>query len=69
VALTALMILAVQPFLPFQSLQIMTSGLLIAFGVYKLFNWYRHPRWVGMHMRWHQLTGWSFIMATAHGAG
>jgi hypothetical protein len=69
VALAAGMILAVQPFVPMKTLQLLTAGLLIAFGLYKLVNWYRHPRWVGMRMRWHELTGWSFLMATAHGAG
>jgi hypothetical protein len=69
VALAAAMILAIQPFLPMQTLQLMTAGVLLAFGIYKLITWYRHPRWVGMRMRWHELTGWSFIMATAHGAG
>ncbi len=43
--------------------------LLIVFGVYKLINWYRHPRWVGMRVNWYELAGWSFLMATAHGAG
>jgi hypothetical protein len=69
VALAAGMILAVRPLLSMQTLQLLTAGMLIAFGVYKLINWYRHPRWVGMRMRWHELTGWSFLMATAHGAG
>jgi hypothetical protein len=69
VALAALMILAIQPYLPMRTIQLLTAGVLIAFGVYKLINWYRHPRWVGMRMRWHELTAWSFIMATAHGAG
>lgn len=69
IALVALLILAVQPFVPMQTLQIVTAGLLIAFGIYKLVNWYRHPRWVGMNVRWHELAGWSFLMATAHGAG
>jgi hypothetical protein len=69
ITLAVVMILAIQPFLEMKTLQLITSGLLIAFGVYKLINWYRHPRWVGMRMRWHELTGWSFVMATAHGAG
>lgn len=69
VAIAAGLLVAVQPFLPLQALQLITAGLLIAFGIYKLFNWYRHPRWVGMRVRWHELAGWSFLMATAHGAG
>jgi hypothetical protein len=28
-----------------------------------------HPRWVAMRVGFRQLTLWSFLMATAHGAG
>lgn len=69
IALVAVLILAIQTFVPMNTLQMITAGLLIAFGIYKLVNWYRHPRWVGMRVRWHELAGWSFLMATAHGAG
>jgi hypothetical protein len=41
---------------------------LIAFGAYKLVR-SRHPRWVGMRVGFVDLTAWSFLMATAHGAG
>jgi hypothetical protein len=41
---------------------------LAGFGVYKLFRC-RHPRWVGMRVSSLDLTWWSFLMATAHGAG
>jgi hypothetical protein len=50
-------------------LQITTALVLIGFGIYKLFNYYRHPRWVGMQVGMRDLTWWSFLMATAHGAG
>jgi hypothetical protein len=69
VALTALAILALQAFVSLRTLQIFTAVLLLAFGIYKLFNWYRHPRWVGMRVNQYELVGWSFLMATAHGAG
>ena len=69
IAIAAALILAIQPFVPLQALQLATAVLLIAFGIYKLFNWYRHPRWVGMRVGWHELIAWSFLMATAHGAG
>jgi hypothetical protein len=52
-----------------QALQIFTAVLLLSFGVYKLLNWYRHPRWVGMRVNRFELIGWSFLMATAPGAG
>jgi hypothetical protein len=69
IALVAGAILALQVFISVETLQVLTALLLIGFGLYKLFNWYRHPRWVGMRVRPHELIVWSFLMATAHGAG
>jgi hypothetical protein len=45
------------------------AGLLIAFGLYKLLAPMSHPRWVGMRVGSRDLAAWSFLMATAHGAG
>jgi hypothetical protein len=69
VVLTAIAILMLQAFIPMTTLQLLMASMLILFGIYKLVNWYRHPRWVGMRVNWKELTGWSFLMATAHGAG
>lgn len=44
------------------------AGALILFGLYKLIR-RKHPRWVGMRVGFRDLTAWSFLMATAHGAG
>ena len=42
---------------------------LIGFGVFR-FIWPRaHPRWVAMRVNAVELALWSFLMATAHGAG
>lgn len=46
-------------------LQWLTGAALLLFGIYNLLNYYRHPRWVGLR----DLFLWSFLMATAHGAG
>jgi hypothetical protein len=69
VALAAIAIVMLQTFITMTTLQLVMAFLLILFGIYKLINWYRHPRWVGMRVNWRELTGWSFLMATAHGAG
>jgi hypothetical protein len=69
IALVAGAILALQVFISIETLQVLTALLLLGFGLYKLFNWYRHPRWVGMKVRPPELIVWSFLMATAHGAG
>jgi hypothetical protein len=44
------------------------AGLLVSLGVLRLFR-HRHPRWGGMQVSMGGLTVWSFLMATAHGAG
>jgi hypothetical protein len=53
---------------PRQTLKITSAAILFAFGVYRLFR-SRHPNWVGMRVGFGDLTLWSFIMASAHGAG
>ncbi len=42
---------------------------LIGFGLYKLLAPFSHPRWVGMRVNSRDLIAWSWLMATAHGAG
>ncbi|MCY3763862.1 MAG: hypothetical protein OXH06_00380 [Gemmatimonadetes bacterium] len=69
VALVAACVLAGLHFISLSAVQWITALLLIAFGIYKLFNYYRHPRWVGMKVGPGDLFSWSFLMATAHGAG
>jgi hypothetical protein len=53
---------------PAGSLRLVVGGLLIGLGGYRLFR-HRHTRWAGMRVGLAQLTLWSFMMATAHGAG
>ena len=42
---------------------------LIAFGVFRLWRPQAHPRWVAMRVNARDLAAWSFLMASAHGAG
>jgi hypothetical protein len=44
------------------------GALLVGLGVYSLVR-HRHPRWVRMQVGFRDLTAWSFLMASAHGAG
>ena len=44
------------------------AGVLVSLGVLRFFR-HRHPRWGGMRVSMGGLTVWSFLMATAHGAG
>ena len=54
--------------LPHRALKIASAAILFAFGFYRLLRT-RHPNWVGMRVGFGDLTIWSFIMASAHGAG
>jgi hypothetical protein len=44
------------------------GALLVAFGLARAVR-HRHPRWASMRVGPAGLTWWSFLMATAHGAG
>ena len=54
--------------IPHRTLKIAAAAILFAFGLYRLLR-SRHPNWVGMRVGFGDLTLWSFIMASAHGAG
>jgi hypothetical protein len=54
--------------LPLGSLKIVVAGILLALGTYRLVR-HRHPRGGGMLVGFRDLTIWSFLMASAHGAG
>jgi hypothetical protein len=54
--------------LPLMYIRIGVAVALVGLGVYKLFR-SRHFRWGGMQVGFRELTIWSFLMASAHGAG
>jgi hypothetical protein len=58
----------VQMVVPLSAIRIAVATILIAFGVYRLWR-HRHPRFGGMQVGFRDLTIWSFLMASAHGAG
>ena len=68
VLLAVLVVGVAQVVVPLDVLRYVCAGMLILFGLYKLAK-RRHPRWVGMRVGFRDLTAWSFLMATAHGAG
>ena len=45
------------------------AAVLIAFGLFRLIWPRAHPRWVAMRVNAAELGLWSFLMASAHGAG
>jgi hypothetical protein len=54
--------------IPINWLHWILAGTLISLGVSRLFM-HRHPRWASMRVSAGGLTFWSFLMASAHGAG
>jgi hypothetical protein len=68
VTLVVAAVLGAQVVLPLDVLKYLGAGALILFGIYKLVR-RKHPRWVGMRVGFRDLTAWSFLMASAHGAG
>jgi hypothetical protein len=54
--------------LPPAAVRYPVAAILIALGLYRLVR-HHHPRWVRMQVGFRDLTVWSFLMASAHGAG
>jgi hypothetical protein len=53
---------------PLETINALVAALLIAMGLYRLWR-HGHPRFGGMQVGFRDLTIWSFLMASAHGAG
>jgi hypothetical protein len=54
--------------LPLMVIRYLVAALLVGMGIYCLVR-HRHPRWIRMQVGFRDLTVWSFLMASAHGAG
>src|SRR6266853_3260593 len=53
---------------PMPVLKVVVAATLVVLGCYRLWS-HRHPRFGGMQVGFRDLTVWSFLMASAHGAG
>jgi hypothetical protein len=53
---------------PSDALNGLIAALLVGMGLYRLWR-HGHPRFGGMQVGFRDLTAWSFLMASAHGAG
>jgi hypothetical protein len=51
------------------ALRIGAAAVLLAFGVFRFAKPRAHPRWTTMRVNGRELTLWSFLMSSAHGAG
>jgi hypothetical protein len=54
--------------LPLRYVKVAAACVLLAFGLHRLIR-KGHPRWGGMQIGFRDLCIWSFLMASAHGAG
>jgi hypothetical protein len=54
--------------LPREAIRYPVAALLLGLGIYSMLR-HHHPRWVRMQVSFRDLTLWSFLIATAHGAG
>ena len=68
IALVILLVMAFGWAVPFGWVRAVAVAALVGFGLMRLWR-QRHPKWVGMQVNFWDLTKWSALMATAHGAG
>ena len=54
--------------IPLEVLKLVMPAMLVTLGAYRLWR-HRHPRFGGMQVGFRDLAIWSFLMASAHGAG
>jgi hypothetical protein len=57
-----------QVVVPLDALKVVIALMLMTLGLYRLWR-HRHPRFGGMQVDFRDLSVWSFLMASAHGAG
>jgi hypothetical protein len=68
VGLVVAAVAVAQIVVPLPALKGLVASTLMTLGLYRLWR-HRHPRSGGMQVNFRDLTLWSFLMASAHGAG
>jgi hypothetical protein len=68
IAVTIFIFRVIQSFVPLGTLKWVVAIILFSLGAYRLFR-ASHPRGAGMRVGSGELLVWSFLMASAHGAG
>jgi hypothetical protein len=68
IAVAILLLRSFQHFVPMNTLKRGVASIFFALGVYRLLRAH-HPRGPGMRAGGKDLFAWSFLMASAHGAG
>lgn len=59
---------AIGTVIPVEIIRWVLAAMLLSLGISRFFR-HHHPRWTGMKVGMGGLTLWSFLMASAHGAG
>jgi hypothetical protein len=68
IGLVVFVVFVLHSAVPLGWLQVGGAVVLLGLGAWRLWRG-RHPTWVGMRVGFWDLTSWSWIMASAHGAG
>jgi hypothetical protein len=69
IALVALVVVVLAVAVDPAAIQVGAAVVLIAFGLFRFAKPRAHPRWTTMRVSDRELTLWSFLMSSAHGAG
>jgi len=69
IALVAALVAGLSVVTDSSTLRIVAASALLAFGVFRFVKPRAHFRWTSMRVSDRELTLWSFLMSTAHGAG
>jgi hypothetical protein len=69
IALVAALVVGLSVVADSSTLRIVASAALLCFGVFRFVKPRAHFRWTSMRVTDRELTLWSFLMSTAHGAG
>jgi hypothetical protein len=68
IAVAILLLVLLQQLIPVHVLKWTVAAIIFALGIFRLFR-ASHPRGAGMRVGGRDLVVWSFLMASAHGAG
>ena len=69
IALVATLVVGLGALADPRPLHLAAAPALIGFGIFRFLKPRAHPRWTTMRVTRKELTWWSFLMSSAHGAG
>jgi hypothetical protein len=69
IALVAALVIGIGVIADPRPLHLVAAAGLVGFGLFRFWKPRAHPRWTTMRVTRGELTWWSFLMSSAHGAG